>query len=116
MIRDLAQNYDGFIVDLWGVVHDGIKTYPGVIDCLTQLRAALGALQAVLALEDAGAGRHDPALARGLAWLAANQQPDGTWSAASINKLRDPKTDAAPFMTDAATAYAVLALQNARGR
>jgi len=40
MIRDLAANYDGFIVDLWGVVHDGIKTYPGVIDCLSQLRDA----------------------------------------------------------------------------
>jgi HAD superfamily hydrolase (TIGR01459 family) len=40
MIRELAQNYDGFIVDLWGVVHDGIKTYPGVADCLTQLREA----------------------------------------------------------------------------
>jgi len=71
---------------------------------------------AVLALEDAGLGHHDPTLSRGLAWLAANQQKDGTWSAASINKLRDPKTDAAPFMTDAATAYAVLALQNARRR
>jgi HAD superfamily hydrolase (TIGR01459 family) len=32
-------DYDGFIVDLWGVVHDGIKPYPGVIDCLAQLRA-----------------------------------------------------------------------------
>jgi HAD superfamily hydrolase (TIGR01459 family) len=40
MIRNLAENYDGFIVDLWGVVHDGIKTYPGVIDCLTHLRDA----------------------------------------------------------------------------
>jgi HAD superfamily hydrolase (TIGR01459 family) len=38
MIRDLAENYDGFIIDLWGVVHDGIKTYPGAIDCLTHLR------------------------------------------------------------------------------
>jgi ribonucleotide monophosphatase NagD (HAD superfamily) len=36
----IADNYDGFIVDLWGVVHDGIKVYPGVIDCLTGLQAA----------------------------------------------------------------------------
>ncbi|OYY03014.1 MAG: HAD family hydrolase [Acidocella sp. 35-58-6] len=35
---ELAENYDGFIVDLWGVVHDGLKTYPGVIECLRQLR------------------------------------------------------------------------------
>jgi HAD superfamily hydrolase (TIGR01459 family) len=34
----LAENYDGFIVDLWGVVHNGVKPYPGVIDCLTRLR------------------------------------------------------------------------------
>lgn len=36
----IAENYDGFIVDLWGVVHDGIKVYPGVIDCLTRLKDA----------------------------------------------------------------------------
>ncbi len=34
----LAAQYDGFIVDLWGVVHDGIKPYPGVIHCLEALR------------------------------------------------------------------------------
>jgi HAD superfamily hydrolase (TIGR01459 family) len=36
----LAAGYDGFIVDLWGVVHDGVKPYPGVLDCLGRLRAA----------------------------------------------------------------------------
>jgi HAD superfamily hydrolase (TIGR01459 family) len=36
----LSARYDGFIVDLWGVVHDGIKPYPGVLDCLAQLRDA----------------------------------------------------------------------------
>ncbi len=36
----LAGDYDGFIVDLWGVVHDGVKSYPGVLDCLAQLKAA----------------------------------------------------------------------------
>ncbi|MDD2878177.1 MAG: TIGR01459 family HAD-type hydrolase [Acidiphilium sp.] len=39
-IADLADAYDGFIVDLWGVVHDGVHTYPGVIDALARLRAA----------------------------------------------------------------------------
>jgi HAD superfamily hydrolase (TIGR01459 family) len=38
-ISGIAQNYDGFIVDLWGVVHDGIKPYPGVIGCLQELRS-----------------------------------------------------------------------------
>jgi HAD superfamily hydrolase (TIGR01459 family) len=36
---ELSETYDGFIVDLWGVVHDGVKPYPGVLDCLAQLRA-----------------------------------------------------------------------------
>ncbi|MBX5473368.1 MAG: TIGR01459 family HAD-type hydrolase [Acetobacteraceae bacterium] len=35
----LAQRYDGFIVDLWGVLHDGVSTYPGAVDCLARLKA-----------------------------------------------------------------------------
>jgi len=35
----LASQYDGFIVDLWGVVHNGVRPYPGVLDCLARLRA-----------------------------------------------------------------------------
>jgi HAD superfamily hydrolase (TIGR01459 family) len=40
MIGQFAQNYDGLIVDIWGVLHDGVKPYPGVLDCLARLRAA----------------------------------------------------------------------------
>ena len=36
----LAERFDGFIIDLWGVVHDGVTPYPGAIDCLRRLRAA----------------------------------------------------------------------------
>jgi HAD superfamily hydrolase (TIGR01459 family) len=36
----LADRYDGFILDLWGVIHDGITPYPGAIDCLRRLKAA----------------------------------------------------------------------------
>ncbi len=36
----LAGAYDGFVVDLWGVVHDGISPYPGALDCLQRLRRA----------------------------------------------------------------------------
>lgn len=39
-IAGITDRYDGFIVDLWGVMHDGVRPYPGVIDCLGQLRAA----------------------------------------------------------------------------
>ena len=33
----VAGGYDGFIVDLWGVVHDGIAPYPGALECLARL-------------------------------------------------------------------------------
>lgn len=39
-LAGLADRYDAFIVDLWGVVHDGERAYPGVVDCLRRLRAA----------------------------------------------------------------------------
>jgi hypothetical protein len=68
----------------------------------------------VLALEESGAPATDAILQRGLHWLSEHQQKDGAWQAASINKQRDPKSDPALFMTDAATAYAVLALEKAR--
>jgi len=36
----VTDRFDGFILDLWGVVHDGVRPYPGVIDTLQSLRAA----------------------------------------------------------------------------
>ena len=35
----LAQHYQGFILDLWGVIHDGVKPYPGAAECLARIRA-----------------------------------------------------------------------------
>jgi HAD superfamily hydrolase (TIGR01459 family) len=34
----LATSYDGFIIDLWGVIHDGVAPYPGAADVLARLR------------------------------------------------------------------------------
>ena len=36
----LADRYDGFILDLWGVIHDGVTPYEGAGDCLRHLRDA----------------------------------------------------------------------------
>jgi squalene-hopene/tetraprenyl-beta-curcumene cyclase len=51
-----------------------------------------------------------PQLANGLTWLRSNQQPTGEWRCSSLNKQRNPATHTGKFMSDAATAYAVLAL------
>ena len=69
---------------------------------------------AAFALEKAGGARVLPQVKRGLAWLTTHQDPTtGVWFAASLNKQRDPASEAGRFMSDAATAYAVLALTNA---
>jgi HAD superfamily hydrolase (TIGR01459 family) len=36
-IGTLAPRYDGLILDLWGVVHDGVAPLPGVLECLRTL-------------------------------------------------------------------------------
>jgi squalene-hopene/tetraprenyl-beta-curcumene cyclase len=53
----------------------------------------------------------EPHVARALAWLVAHQdRATGQWPASSLNKKRDPASDVGKFMSDAATAFAVLAL------
>ena len=72
----------------------------------------------VLALEGAGrqAASHSSTaniMKRGVNWLLTHQDKEsGSWPAWSLNKNRDPKSDAGLFMTDAATGYAVMALEN----
>ena len=39
-VAALVAAYDALLVDLWGVIHDGVAPYPGVIDCLARLRDA----------------------------------------------------------------------------
>jgi squalene-hopene/tetraprenyl-beta-curcumene cyclase len=70
---------------------------------------------AIYALEQAGMTRKNHQMDRGLSWLANNQdKTKGRWLAYSLNKKRDLSSDTGPFMNDAATAYAVLALTQAK--
>ncbi|CAA7619243.1 Predicted sugar phosphatase of the HAD superfamily [Candidatus Terasakiella magnetica] len=39
-LAEVAERYDGFVLDLWGVIHDGVEAYPGVAEVLTALRQA----------------------------------------------------------------------------
>jgi HAD superfamily hydrolase (TIGR01459 family) len=36
----LADRYNGFVLDLWGVIHDGVNAFPHAIDTLRHLRDA----------------------------------------------------------------------------
>ena len=37
-ISDISDSYAGFIIDQWGVLHNGDKPYEGVVDCLRELK------------------------------------------------------------------------------
>jgi squalene-hopene/tetraprenyl-beta-curcumene cyclase len=65
----------------------------------------------VLVLEELGTSRQDAMLMGGLQWLQQHQNSDGSWRAESLNARRNPQSDVGRFMTDAATGYAVMALE-----
>ena len=66
---------------------------------------------ATLVLQEAGLSRDNPQLKRGISWLMANQNAaEGFWPASSVNKQRHMSSDTGRFMSDAATAFAVLSL------
>jgi len=39
-VGELAPRYDGFILDLWGVIHDGVVPLSGAVECLNALMKA----------------------------------------------------------------------------
>ncbi|SVC79719.1 uncharacterized protein METZ01_LOCUS332573 [marine metagenome] len=39
-LADFSKAYDGFILDIWGVIHQGGDAYREAIDCVRQLRSA----------------------------------------------------------------------------
>jgi len=63
-------------------------------------------------LQTAGVPKDDVKVARGLDWLERHQAATGPWRSVSVVKKRDPASHAGKFMSDAATAFAVLALSH----
>ncbi|HEV3445581.1 MAG TPA: hypothetical protein VG099_13115, partial [Gemmataceae bacterium] len=63
-------------------------------------------------LQTAGVLTNDVRIAKGLAWLKRNQAATGAWRSVSVVKKRDPASHSGKFMSDAATAFAVLALSH----
>ena len=55
-LRELAPRYDGFILDLWGVIHDGVAPIPEAIDCLQSL---IDAGKRIVLLSNAPRRSHD---------------------------------------------------------
>jgi len=37
-LAEVAANYDGFIIDLWGVVHNGQRLFDAVLPCLREIK------------------------------------------------------------------------------
>jgi HAD superfamily hydrolase (TIGR01459 family) len=39
-LRELVARFDGFLIDVWGVLHSGVAPFPGVVDGMAGLRQA----------------------------------------------------------------------------
>ena len=39
-LRQVASRYDTYLIDLWGVMHDGVTAFPHAVDCLARLRGS----------------------------------------------------------------------------
>ena len=37
-VSDISDSYMGFLIDQWGVLHDGEQLFPGVLDCMKELK------------------------------------------------------------------------------
>ncbi len=96
----VIDRYDGVILDLWGVIHDGERAYPGVADCLDRLAAAgtvvcllsnaprrTGGVVAKLAGMGIGRNRYHHVMTSGEAAHDALRDRDDPWHAALGRRL-----------------------------
>lgn len=97
MIDGLAEALEGIdavVIDLWGVLHDGMTAFPAAIACLDHLRRAgvticllsnaprrIGSVTAKLSGMGVGRERYDILLTSGEATNLALRQPPDAWHA-----------------------------------
>ena len=74
----LAGRYDGFVVDLWGVLHDGVTAFPAAVESLRALRARLRNKRIVI-LSNAPRRQNEVA-ARNAQLGIASELSDAVWS------------------------------------
>ena len=92
-LAEVAEAYDGYIIDLWGTVHDGLQAYAAAIDVLRRLRArgtpvcllsnaarSTAGIAARLAGLGIDADCYDHLVSSGQATIEAFRQPDA-WHA-----------------------------------
>jgi squalene-hopene/tetraprenyl-beta-curcumene cyclase len=94
----------------WSLSSLGTKSPGGFVPDANSDGYATGLVLHVL--QTAGVTKKDAKVAKGLSWLRSHQEITGAWRANSVNKKRDPASHVGKFMSDAATAFAVLALSH----
>jgi len=86
------------------------------VDKTAQPTESDGYATALVALALEANAAPNKSLPGALAWLVQHQAQDGRWPSSSLNKQRDPESNIGKFMSDAATAYAVLALEQSQAK
>ncbi len=122
----IASEYDGFVLDLWGVIHDGVNAFPHAVECLGRLRdagkktlllsnvprpnEAVRTMMRGMGIED---GLYTGILTSGEAVRRSLQSPPDSWWSALGNRvyhlgpLRDrPVLEGLPFTLAASPAEA----------
>lgn len=93
-LAEVASTYDGYIIDLWGTIHDGVQAYAAAIDVLRRLRARCAPVcllsnaarsSAAIATRLAGlridAECYDHLVSSGEATIEAFRRPDAWYAA-----------------------------------
>ena len=112
-LAEVGGRYDGYIIDLWGTVHDGVEAYAAAIDVLRRVRAqgapvcllsnaarSTAAIAARLAGLGLDADCYDHLVSSGEATIAAFRQPDAWYAALGRTYYLIAPQDGEPLLQD----------------